>query len=177
MALFVDQDHRPLKGLDLAIEAFAAARRENGGPDAAVGAWAREREASRALAHRMGVAERVRFLGYRDDMERVYPAADIFVLPTVYETLCRAAHEAAACELPVVAPPVSGIRSLVGADEAGILAARDPGEIQRALVALARDPERRSRLGRVARSRAMAFDVARAGGRMTEIHEALLGSR
>ena len=76
----------------------------------------------RALAEGLGVADRVRFLGYRVDVERVYQAADIFVLPTAYETFCRAAHEAAACGLPVVAPPVPGIRELIGEDEAGILA-------------------------------------------------------
>jgi glycosyltransferase involved in cell wall biosynthesis len=176
VALFVDQDHRPLKGLDLAIEAFAGARRENRGPDQ-LWVLGLGNESQAALAHRLGVAGRVRFLGYRGDMERIYPAADMFVLPTVYETLCRAAHEAAACELPIVAPPVSGIRSLVGADEGGIVAARDPRAIQRALIALALDPDRRSRLGRVARSRAMAFDVTRAGARMTQVHEAVIASR
>ena len=175
VALFVDQDHRPLKGFDLAIEAFAAARRDGKGPDQ-LWALGLGNESQANLAQQLGVAELVRFLGYRDDMERVYTAADLFVLPSVYETFCRAAHEAAACELPVVAPPVGGIRSLVGLDEGGIVAARDLGEIETALVTLARDPELRARLGRVARDHVHDFDVERAGERIVRVHESLLGS-
>ena len=153
VALFVDQQHRPLKGLDLAIEAFAAARRAGGGPDLlwVVGAG---NESHAALAAELGVGEDVRFLGYTAEMERCYRGADLFVLPTVYETFCRAAHEAAACGLPVVAPPVNGIRELIGADEAGLIARRDAGDLGRALGELASDPARRARMGAVARKRA-----------------------
>ncbi len=134
-------------------------------------------EGHRALAEGLGVADRVRFLGYRVDVERVYQAADIFVLPTAYETFCRAAHEAAACGLPVVAPPVPGIRELIGEDEAGILAGRVATEVSGALVALAEDPERRARMGEVGRSRALAHENGAAAGRVVALHESLLAPR
>lgn len=173
VALFVDQEHRPLKGLELAIKAFALARRSNGGPDLlwVVGAG-HERHAS--LAERLEVGQRVRFLGYRSDAERFYQAADIFVLPTVYETFCRAAHEAAACGLPVVAPPVNGIRELIGDDEAGIIARRDPLELARALVVLSADPDLRTQMARVGRRRSLAFDQDTVAGRILALHESLL---
>jgi glycosyltransferase involved in cell wall biosynthesis len=117
----------------------------------------------------------VRFLGYTSEVERCYRAADLFVLPTVYEAFCRAAHEAAACGLPVVAPPVNGIRELVGDDEAGMIARRDPTDLARALAALASDPARRSRMGEVARQRALAFDEDAVAGRILALHESLLG--
>ena len=146
MALFVDQQYRPLKGLDLAIEGFAAARRTGTGPDLlwVVGAG---NDGHAELAARLGVGDRVRFLGYTSEVERAYRGADLFVLPTVYEAFCRAAHEAAACGLPVVAPPVNGIRELVGQDEAGIVARRDSADLARARRA-GGDPERRARMGR-----------------------------
>jgi glycosyltransferase involved in cell wall biosynthesis len=173
VALFVDQQYRPLKGLDLAIEAFAAARRGGTAPDLlwVVGAG-NERQAD--LAAQLGVSDRVRFLGYTSEVERCYRGADLFVLPTVYETFCRAAHEAAACGLPVVAPPVNGIRELVGADEAGIIVRRDPADLARALAELARDPARRARMGEVARRRALAFDEEAVAGRILALHESLL---
>jgi glycosyltransferase involved in cell wall biosynthesis len=174
VALFVDQQHRPLKGLDLAIQAFASARLAGDGPDLLWVAGAGN-EAHAALATRLGVGDSVRFLGYTSEVERCYRAADLFVLPTVYEAFCRAAHEAAACGLPVVAPPVNGIRELVGDDEAGIITRREPADLARALGALARDPARRGRMGEVARRRALAFDEHGVAQRILALHESLLG--
>lgn len=173
VALFVDQQYRPLKGLDVAIEAFASARRAGGGPELlwVVGAG-NERHAE--LAGRLGVGDRVRFLGYTTEVERCYRGADLFLLPTLYEAFCRAAHEAAACGLPVVAPPVNGIRELVGDDEAGVIAGRDPVELGRALIALSSDPARRKRMGEVAYRRAQEFDEQAVAGRIVALHERLL---
>jgi glycosyltransferase involved in cell wall biosynthesis len=173
VALFVDQQHRPLKGLDIAIEAFAAARAQGGGPDLlwVVGAGS---EPYVALADRLGVGETVRFLGYTDEVERCYRGADLFVLPTVYEAFCRAAHEAAACGLPIVAPPVNGIRELIGAGEAGVVAERQPAAVARALTELASGPERRARMGDCARSRAQAFDERAVARRILDLYDSML---
>jgi glycosyltransferase involved in cell wall biosynthesis len=173
VALFVDQQYRPLKGLDIAIRGFAEARRNGAGPDLLWVAGA-DNERHAGLANSLGVGDSVRFLGHTAAIERVYRAADLFVLPTAYETFCRAAHEAAACALPVVAPGVNGIRELIGADEAGVVAAREPSAVARALAALAADPERRARLGAVARQRAAQFDEDAVTARVLELHESLL---
>jgi glycosyltransferase involved in cell wall biosynthesis len=172
VALFVDQQHRPLKGLDIAIEAFAAARAQ-GGPGLlwVVGAGS---EPYAALADRLGVGDAVRFLGYTDEVERCYRGADLFVLPTVYEAFCRAAHEAAACGLPVVAPAVNGIRELVGAGEAGVVVEREPAAVARALAELAGEPERRARMGDCARRRAQAFDERAVAGRLLDLYDSML---
>jgi glycosyltransferase involved in cell wall biosynthesis len=173
VALFVDQQHRPLKGLELAIQGFAEAG--EAGPDElwVVGAGS---EGHAELAARLGVADRVRFLGYTSEVERAYRGADLFVLPTVYEAFCRAAHEAAACGLPVVAPSVNGIRELIGDNGAGVVARRDSADIARALTELAGDPERRARMGEVAHRRALAFDEQVVAGRILALYETLLAS-
>jgi glycosyltransferase involved in cell wall biosynthesis len=173
VALFVDQQHRPLKGLDIAIEAFAAGRAEDAGPDLlwVVGAGS---EPYAALAERLGVGDSVRFLGYTDEVERCYRGADLFVLPTVYEAFCRAAHEAAACGVPVVAPPVNGIRELVGANEAGMVVEREPAAVARALAVLAGEPQRRERMGAVALRRARAFDERDVAGRILDLYDSML---
>jgi glycosyltransferase involved in cell wall biosynthesis len=176
VALFVDQQHRPLKGLEIAIRAFAAARDAGAAPDLLwVAGAGNDRYAP--LARSLGVGERVRFLGHSAAIERVYRGADVFVLPTAYEAFCRAAHEAAACGLPVIAPPVNGIRELIGRDEAGIVAARDPAAVASALASVAGDPERRARMGVVARRRASRFDERAVTARVLALHESLVGGQ
>jgi glycosyltransferase involved in cell wall biosynthesis len=173
VGLFVDQQHRPLKGLDLAIQGFAEAGEAGPNELWVVGAGS---EGHAELAARLGVADRVRFLGYTSEVERAYRGADLFVLPTVYEAFCRAAHEAAACGLPVVAPSVNGIRELIGDNEAGVVAPRDSADIARVLTELAGDPERRARMGEVAHRRARAFDERAVAGRILALYETLLAS-
>jgi glycosyltransferase involved in cell wall biosynthesis len=173
VALFVDQQHRPIKGLEIAIDAFAAARRCGGGPDL-LWVLGTGNESAASLAEQLNVGSRVRFLGYTSEVERFYQAADIFVLPTVYEAFCRAAHEAAACALPVVAPPVNGIRELVGEDEAGILVGRNSAEVAQALVGLAGDPGRRLRLGENGRRRVESLDQESVAELMVALHDSLL---
>jgi UDP-glucose:(heptosyl)LPS alpha-1,3-glucosyltransferase len=175
IALFVDQDRRPLKGLELAIEGFAAAMRSGRGPDR-LWVLGSGNESYATLVRRMGVEPDVRFLGYRDDLERFYQAADVFVLPTAFETFSRSAHEAAACGLPVVAPPVSGIRALIGRDEAGIVVTRDASSVAQALGALAGDADLRARLAVEARRRASAFDIGSAARTTLDLYQSLLRS-
>ena len=55
------------------------------------------------------LANRIVFAGERRDMERIYPAADVFVLPTAYETFSLVCMEAMACGIPVLATRVGGI--------------------------------------------------------------------
>src|SRR5204863_8638291 len=60
------------------------------------------------LASRLGVGERVVWLGARDDPERWYAAADIVVLPSRYEPFGNVHLEALAAGLPVVASARAG---------------------------------------------------------------------
>jgi len=155
VALFVggDWDH---KGLAVAIEGIAdAADRGDGSLRLwVVGRGDEDRFA--ALATDFGVGDAVRFFGPRSDTERFYQAADIFVLPTLYETFSIATYEAAACGLPVVATPVSGISDLVR-DDAGFLVDRTPDQVAEALHRLVADPSLRRRIGEAGRRRAQTF--------------------
>jgi len=128
----------------------------------------------RALARERGVEERVTFLGPRSDAERFYQGADVFVLPTLYETFSIAAHEAAASALPVVATAVSGIEELVGADESGILVERDETALAAALARLAGDPALRRRLGEEGRRRAERLDWERSARSVLDTYSSLL---
>jgi len=144
------------KGLEAAIRALALAR-----------AWslmvvgAGERSRYQELAERLGVGERLRWLGVTDDVQLVYQAADAFVLPSDYETFSLVTFEAAASGLPVLATPVSGVRELIEDGCNGYLISRDPQLIAERLERLAGDPELRSSLGRAARESALAFPAER----------------
>ncbi len=80
----------------------------------------------RALAGRLGLGERVRFLGFCGDMARWMQAADGFVLASRREGLPMALLEAAAAGLPAVATDIPGAREAVADGQTGRLAA--PGD-------------------------------------------------
>ncbi|SDL09830.1 UDP-glucose:(heptosyl)LPS alpha-1,3-glucosyltransferase [Maridesulfovibrio ferrireducens] len=61
-----------------------------------------------ALAEKLGVAKRVRFLGKVTDMPAFYGSSDIFVLPSYYDACSNSVLEALACGLPVLSSRDNG---------------------------------------------------------------------
>jgi glycosyltransferase involved in cell wall biosynthesis len=112
-----------------------------------------------AEAERAGV----RFLGLRDDVEDLYRGADVFVLPSHREGFPRAAMEAAASGLPVVATDVRGCRQVVDDGVTGALVPLgSPEALAAAVRALGDDPTRRATQGTAGATRARAeFDERR----------------
>ena len=66
-----------------------------------------------ALAERLQIRERVRFLGHRDDVRDLLTAMDIFVLPSSSEGMSNTLLEAMAAGVAVVASNVGGNREIV----------------------------------------------------------------
>lgn len=75
----------------------------------------------RRQAESLGVATRVRFLGWREDTAALYKAADLFVCPSRHEPLGNVIIEAWSHGLPVVAARAAGPEELIEADESGVL--------------------------------------------------------
>lgn len=65
------------------------------------------------LADRLGVSDRVHFLGYRNDVAELYSAADIFCFPSIREGLSVALMEAMASKLPVICSNIRGNVDLI----------------------------------------------------------------
>ncbi len=107
-------------------------------------------------------ARGVIFLGQRDDVDRCYAAMDVYVLASHREGFPRAAMEAAAMGLPVVATDVRGCREVVDPGVTGTLVpVRDAAALATALRALA-DRDLRRRLGAAGAIRAREhFDERR----------------
>jgi glycosyltransferase involved in cell wall biosynthesis len=105
----------------------------------------------RERAERAGV----RFLGMRSDVDDLYLAADLFVLPSHREGFPRAAMEAAAMGLPVVATDIRGCREVVEDGANGLLIpVGDPEALSAAIRKLGEDPGLRRVMGEAGRRRA-----------------------
>ena len=90
----------------------------------------------------------VRFLGMRDDVDRLYAAMDIFVLPSHREGFPRSAMEAAATGLPVVATDIRGCRQVVADGVTGLLVpVEDPEALRAAITAIGDEPRAATRDG------------------------------
>ncbi len=87
-----------LKGVDQTIRALALLPREY----VLLVAGGRKPGRFAARAGKLGLADRVRFLGRVEDMPSLYAASDLFVLPTFYDTCSNASLEALAAGLKVV---------------------------------------------------------------------------
>lgn len=100
-------------------------------------------------------ADGVRFLGMRTDVDDLYRALDIFVLPSHREGFPRAAMEAAASGLPVVATDIRGCREVVEDGVNGLLVpVRDPESLAKAIQTIGDDQQLRARMGNAGDERA-----------------------
>ncbi|GGC09873.1 glycosyl transferase family 1 [Novosphingobium endophyticum] len=128
----------PRKGQRLVIEALKYL------PDVRLAlAGAGEDEAGlRALAGRLGVADRVQFLGLvdHDILPHVLCAADVLVLPSASEGLANVWIEGLACGTPIVVPDIGGAAEVVKDATAGRLVARNPESIAGAVAELLAKP-------------------------------------
>jgi glycosyltransferase involved in cell wall biosynthesis len=145
------------KGQDVLIRALAALG--NGADDSialvAGDPWQGEEhrlDELRALAVSLGVAERVRFAGFRADVENVYGAADVVAVPSTQpDPLPNAALEAAAAGCCVVAADHGGLPEILADGATGrLVAPGDPAALAGALAELRADPAARERLGAAA---------------------------
>ena len=141
LVLFVGSQFR-LKGLEFAIRALAEMKTEAHllvvGHDSANG--------FRNLAGELGVAERVHFVGARKDLPEIYPAADAFVFPSLYETFALVCIEAMASGLPVLATRVGGIEDYLRDEENGLFIKREADDIARKLDRVLTDADLRARM-------------------------------
>jgi glycosyltransferase involved in cell wall biosynthesis len=140
-----------------------------------------ERDRLALLARDAGLAARVHLAGRVSEglLHALYARADVFVHATRYEGSSLVTLEAMAHALPVCATRAGGIPDKVVEGETGLLV--EPGDVEglsRALASLARDAERRVRMGRVGRERALAlFAWPALAKRTLALYEQLLVER
>jgi len=155
VALFAGLNYR-LKGLEPLLHAVARLDPASrfrllvaGGP--------RSGEFER-LAGRLGVADKVRFLGYVGDMRNAYFAADFLVHPTFYDPCSHVVLEAMTCGLPVVTTAYNGASEMLTPPREGLVLddPHDHGQLAWALRYFL-DPARRASCGQAARKTASGW--------------------
>jgi glycosyltransferase involved in cell wall biosynthesis len=124
-----------------------------------------------ALLRGAGLGERLRLLGYRDDVPGLMAAADIFVLPSRFEGLPMSVIEAMLTGLPVVATDIRGPAEQVVPEATGLLVPPgDASALAAALQRLTTDQALRVRMGAAGRTRAVeCYDEAKVIARTLDL--------
>jgi glycosyltransferase involved in cell wall biosynthesis len=103
------------KGFDLLLDAFARAELEDARVVVA-GSGPQLAELGER-AERLGIADRVTWLGHRDDVPEVLAGCDVFALTSRNEGMANVMLEAMAAGTPAVATDISGVRAALGAED------------------------------------------------------------
>jgi glycosyltransferase involved in cell wall biosynthesis len=147
----------PIKQHGLFLE---AARRLADGDARTVFLIAGDGELGRDLeirARSLGIADRVRFLGWRRDLAVLYAATDVFLLTSRNEGTPVALIESLAAGVPGVSTEVGGVRDVIDSDEVGLLAPfGDAAALAAHAAALLADAPRRRRMGERGRASVVA---------------------
>jgi glycosyltransferase involved in cell wall biosynthesis len=135
-----------------------------------------DRAALEARATSLGLGERARFLGHRRDVPALLAAADLFVLPSLYEGLPLAVLEAMAAGVPVIATAIGGTDEIVRDGETGMLVPpADPHALVAAITQTLSDRDRAMRLAAEARSYVeRQYSVESMVGAVSRLYDSLL---
>jgi starch synthase (maltosyl-transferring) len=123
------------------------------------------------------LAAHIHWLGRRDDVPSLLKAADVLVLPSLWEGMPNVVLEAMAARRAVVATAVEGTHELVVNGETGwLVPPADPSALAAALIDSAAHPDRTRQFGAAGRSRVEAeFTVARMVGAYERLWARILG--
>jgi N-acetyl-alpha-D-glucosaminyl L-malate synthase BshA len=142
---------RPVKRVLDVIEVFARVSRAlparllmiGDGPD---------RSAAEFLAMRLGVADRIHFLGKQENVNELLALSDLMLMPSEMESFGLAALEAMACRVPAIATQVGGVPELIDSGQNGLL--YEVGDIESmsaGAISLLTDPTRLEAMATAAR--------------------------
>lgn len=133
----------PVKAFDILIRALAAVP----GAYLWLAGEGAEGGSLQALAAQLGVADRVRFLGWRNDREALYAAADLCIVPSRSEPFGNVILDAWTAGIPLVAAAALGPAAYVINEENGLLVPIDDADaLALAVNRLIGDPALRQRL-------------------------------
>jgi glycosyltransferase involved in cell wall biosynthesis len=163
----------PDKGQEWLIRALAVLRKEFADARLLLAGDGPCRGALEKLAHELGLSEAVVFAGFVKDVESVYAALDIFLLPSFFEALNNSLLAAMAHETPCVAFNRGALGEIIEDGKSGILVSgRDAGEISAAAIRILRDSDLARRFAQAGRQRVMEnFSAERMVKEMIRVYE------
>jgi glycosyltransferase involved in cell wall biosynthesis len=166
----------PIKGHILLLRAFAAALEQVPQLELHIAGRGPLEPALRAFASELGLERRIRFLGQVVPIQHALEGASMVVVPSLGEGFGMVALEAMERARPVIASAIGGLVDIVQDGETGLLV--QAGEVEpltRAIVELASDPAKATRLGEAGRRRALTeFPEARSVERMERLYRSFL---
>ena len=136
-----------------------------------------ELERLNSLKLKHGLSNQVNFLGAidHDELPIYFSAADVFVMPSAYETFGIAALEASACNLPVIAPQVGGLKSVVKHGQTGFLSVnKSPESLMHYLEILLKNKPLRDLFGINSRLHAMNYSWGKSSKDLISVFEDVL---
>ena len=175
---------QPLKGVDVAVEAFSHIRELVANARLVVVGGPSGSEGNAELAR---VLRRIDDLGLGDavsmweaqphaDIPTFYHAANVLLVPSRSESFGLVAAEAQATGLPVVAAAVGGLRHVVQDDQSGVLVEGwNPLDYAKACVDILETPDLRARLSAGALASSQRFSWALAADRLLELYAGITG--
>jgi len=117
-----------------------------------------ERSSAQALAKRLGLQERVRFLGRQGNIEEIAGMADVLLVPSELESFGMSALEAMACCVPVIGSDAGGLPEVVKHAQTGyLLPVGDLEGMATRTLEILKDEELRREMGRAGRARAASL--------------------
>lgn len=157
----------PLKGIDILLQAFSKLERNEDTRLLIVGGNHKNDAMVTKLSHeaeRLNILDRTTFTGplAQTELPKYYSAADVFVLPSHYESFGLAALEAMACQTPVVVSRVGGLTTFISQGKDGYLVPwRCPEPFSQRIETLLSNPFLRDVMGEAAHQKAqgMGWDV------------------
>ena len=166
---------RPQKALHVLLEAFA--QLSSSIPDATlvIGGDGECRAALEQRARELGLARRVHFLGWWQDVGGLLEAAQVAAMSSDYEGSPLFALECMAHGTPLVSTDVGNVGSLLG-DGHGVVIVprRDPSALAGALESLLRDPARSAAQAAAAATRLPRYEIANVAAEFGELYERLV---
>ena len=172
----------PVKGWDVFLKAAARVIREMPAVRfALVGGEAQlTRDDLLGMARRLGLEDRVFFVGRVEETIPYMDAFDVAAVPSVgSEAICRVALEHMAMSRPVIGTRVGAIPEAVVHRRTGLLV--PPGDeraLAQAMLALLKDPQRARAMGRAGRRRVeRTFTLERLARRTEDLYARLLSRR
>ena len=133
------------------------------------------------LAKEKGVADRIRFLVVKEDEKKkqFLRAADVYIMPSLYEGLSLAMLEAMAMKLPMVASAVGGAAEVVEDGRNGFLiASRDSNALAERLAMLAADAALRKRVGEAARETTLTrYSLAQRARQLEQLYRDIVARK
>ncbi|MGO9048949.1 MAG: glycosyltransferase family 4 protein [Xanthobacteraceae bacterium] len=146
---------RPVKAFDVLIEALAVLNHKGRPVSATIAGEGPDQAKLEAQAERIGIADRVRLVGYRPARD-AFAMGRIMVIPSRAESLPYVILEAAAAGVPIISTRVGGVPEIFGPQSDHLIPPDDIGALIGAIAAALDNPVELKRIAQLVKARVRA---------------------